>query len=237
MTNTSRPCNTHPEIVAFKYRLPHTAEALTRQRKIKIVAIGSSSTAGTNGVLPFPPRLEFALRSDPCFYGRMIDVINRGIGGQEAPEEISRFECDVIAEAPTLVIWQVGTNAVFRNQDYSRDAVSAAISVGLDWLRPLPMDVVLMDVQFTQAIVKTMDIARDMERRIQAAADKARVNLFRRFDLMEQWCIADGVALADLDDKGEFNLHTSDWATNCLTQALFGAIKATLCPRFNDSVS
>ena len=99
MTNTSRPCNTHPDLVAFKYRLPHTAEALTRQRKIKIVTIGSSSTAGTNGVLPFPPRLEFALRSDSCFYGRMIDVINRGVGGQEAPDEISRFECDVIAEA------------------------------------------------------------------------------------------------------------------------------------------
>jgi hypothetical protein len=233
MTNTSRPCNTHQEIVAFKYRLPHFAEALRRQRKVKIVAIGSSSTAGTNSVLPFPPRLEFALRSDACFYGRMIDVINRGVGGQEAPDEIARFECDVIAEAPTLVIWQVGTNAVFRNQDYSRDAVQAAISVGLDWLRPLPMDVVLMDVQFTQAIVNTMDIARDMERRIQAAADKAQVNLFKRFALMEQWCIADGVALADLDDKGEFNLHTSDWATGCITQALLGAIKTAVCPQVN----
>jgi hypothetical protein len=29
----------------------------------------------------------------------MIDVLNRGIGGQEAPEELSRFEPDVIAEA------------------------------------------------------------------------------------------------------------------------------------------
>jgi acyl-CoA thioesterase I len=225
MTDASKPCKTHPEIVTFKHSLPNLMAALKARRKIKIVAIGSSSTAGTNNVLPFPPRLEFALRSDAHFYGRMIDVINRGIGGQEAPDEIARFECDVIAEAPVLVIWQVGTNAVFRNQDYSRDAVSAAISIGLDWLKPLPMDVVLMDVQYTQAIVKTIDIARDMEARIQAAADNAQVNLFRRFDLMERWCTADGVPLPDLDDKGEFNLHTSDWATGCISQALFEAIR------------
>jgi hypothetical protein len=29
---------------------------------------------------------------------------------------MSRFEPDVIAEAPSLVIWQVGTNAVFREE-------------------------------------------------------------------------------------------------------------------------
>ena len=49
----------------------------------------------------------------------MIDVVNRGNGGQEAPEELSRFENDILAEAPTLVIWQVGTNAVFPTSDYN----------------------------------------------------------------------------------------------------------------------
>jgi acyl-CoA thioesterase-1 len=48
----------------------------------------------------------------------MIDVLNRGIGGQEGPEELSRFESDVIAEAPTLVIWQVGTNAIYHRDLY-----------------------------------------------------------------------------------------------------------------------
>ncbi len=48
----------------------------------------------------------------------MIDVLNRGMGGQEAPiDELARFEPDVIGEAPALVIWQVGTNAVFRKEE------------------------------------------------------------------------------------------------------------------------
>ena len=228
MTNTSRPCNTHPDLVAFKYPLPNLAEALKTQRKIKIVAIGSSSAAGADNVMPFPPRLEFAMRSCARFYGRMIDVINRGIGGQEAPEEIARFECDVIAEAPVLVIWQVGTNAVFHDQDHNPKDISAALEAGLGWLAPLPMDVVLMDLQYTQAMVDKILLAQDIEERIHAAAAAAKVNVFQRWALMRRWCIQDGVALADMDDGG--HLHTSDWATGCITQALFEAIKTAPQP-------
>jgi len=65
--------------------LPHFAQALKRQRKIKVVALGSSSTAGADGILPFPPRLEMLLRKQ--YFDRMIDVVNRGVSGQEAPEE------------------------------------------------------------------------------------------------------------------------------------------------------
>jgi hypothetical protein len=67
------------------------------ENHIPVVAIGSSSISGEDNVIPFPPRLELALRKR--FPDRMIDVLNRGIGGQEAPEELSRFEPDVIAEA------------------------------------------------------------------------------------------------------------------------------------------
>ena len=121
-------CNTHPDLVAFKRPLLHFADSITRRRKTRIVAIGSSSTAGVDEILPFPCRLELLLRQSKVLHGRMIDVVNRGIGGQEAPEELSRFECDVIAEQPSLVIWQVGTNAIFHKDSYNFDAVEATIA-------------------------------------------------------------------------------------------------------------
>src|SRR5882724_5865949 len=126
MPDAPRPCDPHLDLIGFKYPLPHLMQSLKRQRKTKIVAIGSSSTAGADGVVPFPCRLELLLRQR--FYGGMIDVINRGIGGQEAPEELSRFESDAIAEAPALVIWQIGTNAVYRKVDYDFKDVTAAIA-------------------------------------------------------------------------------------------------------------
>jgi hypothetical protein len=229
MPDVPRPCETHPDLVGFKYPLPHLAQSLKRQRKTRIVAIGSSSTAGEGNIIPYPARLELALRG--YSYGRMIDVLNRGLGGQEAPEELSRFEPDVVGEAPALVIWQVGTNAVFHDEVYSPDAVGAAIVAGLDWLASLPMDVVLMDLQYTTAIVKPEKIKRagDILSRVEVAAGTAHVNLFRRFALMERWCVKGGIPIDELIDPTDRDrLHMSDWATNCMTQALSGAITGAL---------
>ncbi|MBR0692893.1 SGNH/GDSL hydrolase family protein [Bradyrhizobium lablabi] len=216
-----RPCETHLDVFKFEHRMRHFKTALDSQRKVKIVAFGSSSTAGADNILPYPPRLEMLLRQR--FYGRMIDVINRGIGGQEAPEELSRIESDVIAEAPVLTIWQVGTNAVYKN--YNVDEVRAAITAGIDLLTRLPMDVVLMDAQYTEAIVGPPDklkLANTIMSIISEIAIKKKVNLFRRFALMKRW-VDDKIPLAELDDGAPEHLHTSEWATNCLTQALAGA--------------
>jgi acyl-CoA thioesterase-1 len=227
MPDAPRPCDPHPDITGFKYPLPHLTRSLKHQRKTKIVAIGSSSTAGEKSssgeikIMPFPGRLELALRAQ--FYGRMIDVLNRGFNGQEAQDEMLRFEPDVINEAPALVIWQVGTNAVFRKEIYSFDEVAAAIAFGLDCLADLPMDVVLMDPQYTTALVNDNRIkfAEDMVSLISAAAEKAHVNVFRRFALMRSWHRDDKIPVADLTDPDDNSqLHMSEWATNCMTSAL-----------------
>jgi acyl-CoA thioesterase-1 len=219
------PPDVSSEFASPEYQLRHLAGALKRRRKVKIVAIGSSSTAGADGVLPYPSRLEMLLRQR--FYGRMIDVLNRGIGGQEAPEELSRFESDVIGEAPALVIWQVGTNAVYRKQDYNFDDVTAAIAAGLDWLADLPTGVVLMDLQYTRALVQPpgkLDLSNQMVSLISATAKDKGVNVFGRFALMQRW-VQDGIPIEKLDDGAQTQLHTSDWATDRVAQALFGAIK------------
>jgi len=225
---TPRPCETHLELVKFSYGLPHLAQALERARKVKIVALGSSSTAGADRILPFPPRLEMLWRSQKQTFGRMIDIINRGIGGQEAPEEFARIEADVIAEAPVMVIWQVGTNAVYKN--YNFDQVQATLEAGLDVLAGLPLDVVVMDSQYTEAIVGTPDVLNLANQFMPMIADVAatrKVNLFRRFALMKQWVDA-GIPLSELDDGAPEHLHTSEWATDCVTQALLGAINDAL---------
>ena len=116
----------NPEIPAFHSSLLdidfRSSQTIQCRGPVKIVAIGSSSTAGEGGIAPYPCRLETALR-DPNnwppngadrFKKRMIDVINRGVGGEEAPDERDRLERDVIDENPSLVIWQVGTNAVWK---------------------------------------------------------------------------------------------------------------------------
>src|SRR5258708_6039018 len=87
MAENPTHCDTHPDLTGFKYPFPHLMRSLKRQRRTKIVAIGSSSTAGEGDLVPFPTRLELLLRKK--FRDSMIDVLNRGLGGQEAPSELS----------------------------------------------------------------------------------------------------------------------------------------------------
>jgi acyl-CoA thioesterase-1 len=233
MPDASQPCKMYPDLTRFTFDLPHLADALGSQRKIKVVAIGSSSTQGVvpvkTGVpvLPYPPRVEMWLRKN--YFGRLIDVTNRGISGQEAPEEISRFQPDVFDENPSLVIWQVGTNAVYKN--YSPDEVKAAIRVGLKWLKArATMDVVLMDLQYTQAMLgEKLPQSIAIEKIISDAAAEAGVNVFNRFALMKRWIDDKVVAsVTDLDDGADEHLHTGEWATNCISRALFDAIAERL---------
>jgi hypothetical protein len=228
-------CDPHLDLFPFTHPLRYLTESVSRKRRTKIVAIGSSSTAGEPTapdwqvkIVPYPARLELALRRK--YYGAMIDVLNRGLGGQEAPEELSRFESDVIAEAPALVIWQVGTNAVFHSCSYNTDDIQAAIKAGLSWLARLPMDVVLMDPQYTTAVTQPpgkMDLSRKIEKIILDAANEANVNVFRRWALMERWVNDKVATVDDLTDPADTkdHLHMSEWATACVSQALIGAIE------------
>jgi len=213
------------DLVRFNYPLPHLAQGLRGTAEIEIVAIGSSSTAGEGGIVPYPSRLEAALKTR--FTNPTIRVLNKGIGGQEAPEELKRFENDIFDQAPLLTIWQVGTNAVFHNDSYKQDDVASAIAMGLDQLRGRSMDVLLMDLQYAPAIVKPekVEATKRMVSLIAAAAAKATVNLFHRFALMQHWHETDNIPFAQMIDPTDGDqLHQSDLSTHFVAQALTGAI-------------
>jgi lysophospholipase L1-like esterase len=225
----------NPEIPAFHspfgYRLSQFSERFNSAGPVKIVAIGSSSTAGEGGIAPYPCRLEGALR-DPNnwpsngadqFKNRMIDVINRGKIGDEAPGEQARLQTDVIDESPSLVIWQVGTNAVWKA--YNLDAVANAIDTGLKLLLSRPqMDVVLMDLQYAPAILSEnrVDAAERMVALIAAvAAANPPANLFRRFDLMRRWHEVEKSSFDRMIDPSDSDrLHQSDWSAQRIGQTL-----------------
>jgi hypothetical protein len=215
-------------LVAFKHELPHFFKAVHANGPVRIVAMGSSSTAGRgDDVVPYPARLEMYLRWEyqARFPDMRLDVLNRGKGGQEAPDERKRFQTDIFELKPVLVIWQVGTNAVFRNYDIKE--VGEEIDKGLSQLSGQDFDVMLMDSQYTTAMKDDKaDASEQMMSLIAAAAEKFEINLFRRWALMRHWHIHDNVALADMiDPSDEDQLHQNDWSTMQVSKALFGAIK------------
>jgi hypothetical protein len=212
------------ELITLKYPLPNLAAALLGKEPVRIVAMGSSSTAGRDrgDVVPYPSRLELYLRRK--YNNPHIDVVNRGVGRQEANEELLRFDADIFAERPSLVIWQVGTNAVFH--DYNLDGVAAKIAEGLALLRKYPIDVVMMDPQYVTAMLGAKADASDrIVSIIAAAAEKASVSVFRRWALMRHWHVENGISFEQmLEPADPDKLHQSDWSTQRLSVALCEAI-------------
>ena len=98
--------------------LPHLQAALAAGTEGLIVALGSSSTQGamaSDSAHTYPAILQAALsKALPAAH---LAVINRGIGGQDAPEELARLDTDAMAVHPQLVIWQVGANGAMRHAD------------------------------------------------------------------------------------------------------------------------
>ncbi len=119
----------------------------------RVVAIGSSTTAGEGGIAPYPQRLLADLRIKYPNVG--IEVINRGVGGEDAPLELKRFEHDVFDLNPDLVIWQVGTNSVWQPPTVPSFAdTTKAIREGVDQLLGAKrIDVILMDLQYVPAVL------------------------------------------------------------------------------------
>ena len=219
------------EFVSFKYPLPHLVKALVGEAPVRIVAMGSSSTAGRGDVVPYPHRLEMYLRVQygiERYPNLRIDVLNRGRGDEEVVEELPRFDADIFAEKPSLVIWQIGTNAVFHKDRYDLDDVAAKIDEGLDRLRDKQMDIVLIDPQYTPAMLVNdkAEASEHMVSLIADAAKRAEVNLFRRWALMRHWHVQNNVGFDQLFDPtdSQDKLHQSDWSTLRVSKALCEAI-------------
>ncbi len=142
------------------------------------------------------------------------------------------MERDVIAEKPSLVVWQVGTNAVWQGQEQWRgqspEETVAAIRAGLARLRQVPdMDIVLMDLQYVPALLTADKIgaANQMVASIAAEADAAGVNLFGRFAMMKAWHEVERVSFDTMVDPTDpTRLHDSDWSTQRLAWSLKDAI-------------
>lgn len=206
--------------VMLDRRLKHLARCVDERVPVRIVAIGSSSTAGSHGVAPYPGRLEALLRGH--FSPVPIGVLNRGEGGKEAPDQEKRLDSVVIAAAPTLVIWQMGANAVFRGRDFGE--VERALRSGLRKLSSHPMDVILMDPQYLPPLL-TMDrieAALQMVSIIENVASEMNVSVFRRFDFMRRIHRYERVSFDRMIAPDDWDrLHHSDWSTMRVTQALF----------------
>jgi acyl-CoA thioesterase-1 len=199
--------------------LQHLRAALQHDREAVVVTLGSSSTEGIMASDPahsYPAALQAALeRALPRIH---IAVLNRGVGGQDAPEELTRIQADAIAVHPQLVIWQVGANGALRNAN--PDEFRRMVTEGVTRLQEAGIDVILMDNQHSPRI----DAAPEhgvLNAVLAEVAKETGSGLFSRAGLMAAW---DHEGAPSIEFIASDGLHHNDHGYACVAGALADAI-------------
>jgi len=218
--NAALTCDAPFSVIRFTNPLTRVAERLKNGQPITIVAIGSSSTAGTGASSPastYPSRLAAELTQR--FPSHPVTVLNRGVGGEEVADMVERFDTDVIAVKPDLVLWQFGTNSVIHNDKLTSQGLR--IREGLAKIRATGADIVLIDPQFAPKVIVKPE-ANSMVELIASTARRENINLFPRFDVMRRWHDIDQIPFRTFVSAD--GLHMNDWSYSCFAKALGIAI-------------
>ena len=209
--------------------LPHFSRALASGGRVRIVAIGSSSTEGVGASSPsanYPSQLRALLEA--ALPGDNFEVINRGVGGETAPATAARLRRDIPSLDPDLVVWQVGTNDALTGAamaDYE-----ATVRSALDFLKARRIDVLLVGMQWTRKLAANPVYAGVREATAHVARQEG-VSLVSRFEAMRQ--LADASGREDM--IGPDHLHMNDRGYRCLAEqvavTLAHAVEAEGAPR------
>jgi len=211
-------CNAPLEARGLEHAPVHFRERIAQGKPIKIVAIGSSSTSGAGASSPdksYPSRLEAELKAR--LPGLPVTVLNKGIGGEEAPQMAARFDADVLEEAPDLVLWQVGSNSVLRDHPTPGETIRQ----GVERLKASGAEVILINAQYAPKILAKPDAERAIDV-ITATARDTEVGLFNRFVAMRYWRETEQLPFDNFVTAD--GLHMNDWGYACVARLLAVAI-------------
>jgi lysophospholipase L1-like esterase len=214
------PCNASLDVVRLAYPLTRVGHKLITGEPITIVAMGSSSTWGAGATSPagnYPNQLAADLKAR--FPKQSFNVINAGVGGEEIPDMLKRFDTAVIAVKPDLVLWQLGTNSIMRDTKSSEQ--DSLIRDGLGRIRSVNADVVLVDPQYVPKVIAKPEAGR-MVNLLASTAKLHDVDLFPRFEAMKRWSVIDKLPFDQFTSVD--GLHMNDWGYACMAKGLGMAI-------------
>ena len=213
-------CDAPADLVRLVNPLKRVAQRVAAGQPLTIVAIGSSSTAGagaSSSAMNYPSRLAVELQA--MYPNLSIAVSNRGVNGEESRDMLARFDRDVFALNPDLVLWQIGSNSVLRDRPLNE--ANTALRDGLKRLREAGPDVVLINPQYAPKVITKHDVD-GMVDLIHLTAKEASVDLFERFAVMRYWRLTEDIPFSTFISPDE--VHMNDWGYGCIAKLLASAI-------------
>jgi acyl-CoA thioesterase I len=211
--------------LSLRASLPRSKARVTSRQNLVIVAIGSSSTRGVGAsswAASYPEVMQRELeRLRP---GTNVTIINKGVNGETIPGQLARFETDVLAHQPALVIWQLGANDVVMPWGGMPEGLDTQVVTGIRQINAAGADVILMDMQRTPFITGASQTPAMLEL-IQRATSQTGAGHFPRFAMFGKAERA-GVNLSHFTSWD--GLHNTDAGYDCTGRALARAMHVAL---------
>lgn len=199
--------------------LPNSAAALQERKRIKILAIGASSTAVLGLGRDGSPLLEQIL--ERTIKGLDVEIINRGFSGELAEAAGERIRIEVALNEPDIVLWQVGTNDALAQVPV--DTFEESVTGTVQWLKAHKVDVILVGLHYSKRLAQDAhyQAIRTSLRRVAIAENVLRIG---RYEAME--VLARTIASSDRPVLEDFGLTEAGY--NCMAQYLARTITVGL---------
>jgi acyl-CoA thioesterase I len=205
-------CRVAASMPATVTALPRFSRALARGGRVRIIAIGSSSTEGVGASSPaanYPSQLRGLLAE--ALPRDEFEVLNLGVGGEMADKTAARLMRDAPELAPDLIIWQVGTNDAMNGR--STGDYEAILRKTLQFLKARKLDVVLVGLQWSSKLAESPLFAEVIGATARAARLEG-VALVSRAEPMRLLAEASGRE----DMIGPDRLHLNDRGYRCMAE-------------------
>jgi lysophospholipase L1-like esterase len=220
------PCTAPKDLVRFTGPLTNLVKAFRAGKLIRVVALGSSSTAGSGASSPhasYPAQLDDEL--ERRFAGWDFKVTNLGVGGQLATDMLERMDKHVLTREPHLVLWQTGVNDAIR--DVGVESYKKTLRAGIEKLRRNGIDVIFVQMQFYPKSERVAGY-KDYLMAMHEVAEQEEIPVFRRFAIMKHFIKSGQFTAAQLLSPDLF--HMNDLSYGCLAMLMADAIEEQLTP-------
>ena len=214
----SSACEVPAGDIAAPVPLPRAARALGERKRLRVLAIGSSSTVGVGASarrLSYPAQLQDIL--ERTIKGLDVEMTNLGVSGEVAAATAGRLKAQVEASEPDLVLWQVGTNDALSRVPV--ETFGGTVRDTVRWLKGRGVDLVLVGLQYTPRLSRDAHYVATKEALRTLAAEEG-VLLVSRYEAMRFIAVAG--ARARLLDGDE--LHLNDLGYRCMAEHVARAL-------------
>jgi acyl-CoA thioesterase I len=220
----SAQCQAPASDIAAPAPLPNLAASIADRKKIRILAIGSSSTYGigaSSRSRNYPAQLRDIL--EKTLKGMDVEIVNRGVSGEVAATTAERLRSEVALERPDLVLWQLGTNDALSR--VPPEEFAKTVRSTIDWLKAEKIDVVLVGLQYTPKLARD-DNYKAIRDTLFKIASEENVLYIRRYDAMQFISKARAAPMMSPDD-----FHLNDLGYRCMAEHVAQAVIANLFVR------